>query len=60
MTIESDESSTVAMGLAPMAVLPERQSQGVDSELVREGLKECRQIGGRIVVALGHLEFYSR
>ena len=33
------------MGLAPMAVLPVRQRQGIGSELVRAGLEECRRLG---------------
>ena len=33
------------MGLAPMAVLPARQRQGIGASLVRKGLERCRQIG---------------
>lgn len=49
-----------AMGLAPMAVLPERQRRGVGSMLVRAGLEECRRIGRDAVVVLGHPEYYPR
>jgi putative acetyltransferase len=49
-----------AMGLAPVAVLPEFQRQGIGSELVRRGLTACRDIGYEAVVVLGHPDFYPR
>lgn len=60
VTIQSDEDSFMAMGLAPMAVLPELQKQGIGSLLVREGLKECGRTGQNIVVVLGHADYYPR
>ena len=48
------------MGLAPMAVVPARQRQGIGSALVRAGLDECRRIGAAAVVVLGHAEYYPR
>jgi len=48
------------MGLAPMAVLPASQRQGIGSALVREGLELCRQLWFAAVVVLGHAEFYPR
>ena len=60
VTIESDDGVFAAMGLAPMAVLPEYQNRGIGSQLVREGLKECQRLGQDIVVVLGHPEFYPR
>jgi len=47
-------------GLAPMAVLPEYQCQGIGSQLVIEGMKTCRQAGYSAVVVLGHPQFYPR
>jgi putative acetyltransferase len=49
-----------ALALAPMAVLPAFQRQGIGSALVRQGLDECRRQGHRIVVVLGHPGFYPR
>lgn len=48
------------IGLAPMAVLPARQRQGIGSALVNEGLKQCRQLGFGAVIVLGHAEYYPR
>ena len=60
VSIESAGSDFQAMGLAPMAVLPERQNQGVGFLLVREGLAECQRLGCDAVVVLGHPEYYPR
>lgn len=48
------------MGLAPMAVSPERQRLGVGSALVRSGLEHCKKLGVGAVVVLGHPEYYPR
>jgi putative acetyltransferase len=60
VSIESNDSSFTALGLAPMAVLPEFQNQGIGSQLVRTGLEECLQRRHDIVVVLGHPEYYPR
>jgi putative acetyltransferase len=60
VSIESGDDSFAAMGLAPMAVLPAYQSQGIGSQLVRQGLRECQRIGHDIVVVLGHPNYYPR
>ena len=48
------------MGLAPMAVLPARQRQGIGSRLVSAGLERCREANAAAVVVLGHAEYYPR
>jgi len=59
-TIESDGKIFPALGLAPMAVLPERQKCGIGSLLVKTSLDECRRAGHECVVVLGHPEYYPR
>ncbi len=49
-----------ALALVPLAVLPARQRQGIGSRLVREGLRACTEAGYRIVVVLGHPDYYPR
>lgn len=58
--IESAEGTIPAISLAPMAVLPDFQNQGIGSALVRRGLETCRELGHRIVIVLGHPDFYPR
>jgi putative acetyltransferase len=48
------------MALGPMAVAPEHQRKGVGSALVREGLRQCRELGCQAVVVLGQPEYYPR
>ena len=58
--IESDRARIPALALAPMAVLPALQGQGIGTELVREGVEVCRGLGHDLVVVVGHPEFYPR
>jgi putative acetyltransferase len=58
--IETQSDAVPALALAPIAVLPEFQNQGIGSELVRQGLKKCQRLGHKIVVVVGHPTYYSR
>jgi putative acetyltransferase len=46
--------------LAPLAVAPEFQRQGVGSTLVRHGLERLRADGYDLVVVLGDPDYYAR
>jgi putative acetyltransferase len=59
-TVSSPEGPVTGMGLAPMAVVPERQRQGIGSALVEHGLEFLRSRGCPFVIVLGHPEFYPR
>ena len=54
------ESGARILGLAPMAVNPQRQNQGIGSALVLAGLDAARELGYQAVVVLGHPAFYPR
>ena len=58
--VECDGRRVVGQGLAPMAVQPDRQRQGVGSALVRRGLDELRARGCPFVVVVGHPGYYPR
>ena len=58
--IESERARIPALALAPMAVLPALQGQGIGTELVREGVEACRRLGHDLVVVVGHPEYYPR
>jgi putative acetyltransferase len=60
LSIVSEGRTIEALSLAPLAVLPAYQSQGIGSALVDLGLKVCREAGHRVVVVLGHRDFYPR
>ena len=58
--IEAEGKEIVGMGLAPMAVLPECQRQGIGSKLIRAGLDEMQKTKPPFVIVLGHPEYYPR
>lgn len=60
LLIQRGEQSIPALALAPLAVLPTCQRTGIGSALVRAGMEQSRAAGERIVVVLGHPEFYER
>jgi putative acetyltransferase len=60
VTVEAGERDLVGVGLAPMAVVPERQNQRIGSMLMEHGLKRCREEGHPFVVVLGHPDYYPR
>src|SRR4029077_3501901 len=60
VVVESEGRRVLGMGLAPMAVLPGRQRQGIGSQLVRRGLDILRERGCPFVVVVGHPEYYPR
>jgi putative acetyltransferase len=48
------------MALAPMAVRPARQKQGIGKELIRKGLERLKNMGVGYVVVLGDPAYYRR
>jgi len=60
VVVDSAGQRVLGMGLAPMAVLPDRQRQGIGSQLVRRGLDILRERGCPFVVVVGHPEYYPR
>ena len=60
VVIANRKAKTEGMGLAPMAVLPGRQRQGIGSKLVRKGLDILRNRDCPYVIVLGHAAYYPR
>jgi putative acetyltransferase len=60
MSIETTGASIPVVALAPIAVLPGYQRQGVGGQLIRHGLDWLRHRGERIVLVLGHPGYYPR
>lgn len=58
--IEGENRAVHGMGLAPMAVLPEYQGQGIGSELVRTGIASLESRRCPFVVVLGDAQYYPR
>ena len=47
------------LGLAPLAIHPEYQRQGIGSALTQAGLAKAEERGEAIAIVLGHPPFYS-
>src|SRR5688500_12949132 len=60
MWVESLSDTTEAVALAPVAVLPDHQRKGIGSSLIQEGLQLLRRKGERIVIVVGHSDYYPR
>ena len=53
-------SSAKGIGLAPLAVHPDAQSQGIGSKLIHEGLRLCRELEFDYCIVLGRPNYYQR
>jgi putative acetyltransferase len=60
MFIDTTDGALPAAALAPMAVLPSHQRQGIGGSLIRRGLELLRDAGEQAVIVLGHPEYYPR
>jgi putative acetyltransferase len=56
----SPPSNAKGIGLAPIAVRPDVQSQGIGLKLIREGLRRCEELGFDYCVVLGSSQYYHR
>ena len=59
VTLSGNEDLAL-MGLAPMAIAPAYQRQGIGGRLITAGLEACREQGALGCVVLGHPEYYPR
>jgi len=60
LKIISEKRSIVSLGVAPLAVLPEFQKQGIGWMLLEEAHKRAARLGYGSVVLIGHKEYYPR
>lgn len=60
VSVEGVTSVPPALGLAPVAVSPECQRQGIGAQLIRAGLQQCATLASPFVVVLGEPHFYQR
>ncbi|MGZ9222272.1 MAG: GNAT family N-acetyltransferase [Anaerolineales bacterium] len=53
-------SEAKGIGLAPVAVHPDFQAQGLGSQLIHEGLRLCTELKYDYCVVLGNPDYYQR
>jgi putative acetyltransferase len=60
MCIDTASGPVLAVALAPVSVLPEHQRKGIGQRLITSGLDMLRVRGERVVIVLGHPDYYPR
>ena len=60
MRVEANGQPVRALGLAPVAVMPERQGQGIGKALIEAGIREARARGAEIIFVVGEHSYYRR
>ena len=60
MSIETIDNSVAAVALAPMAVMPKFQRQGIGTLLMTQSLDWLRGGIEQVVLVLGHPDYYQR
>jgi len=48
------------LALAPMAVIPAFQKQGIGSELIKKGMARAKELGFDYIIVLGHKDYYPK
>lgn len=59
-TLVEGENSQRVIVLAPIAVDPQVQSQGIGAALIREAQQRSRELGYGLILLIGHPSYYPR
>ncbi|MEZ5995573.1 MAG: N-acetyltransferase [Hyphomonadaceae bacterium] len=60
LVLERGEETVPAAALAPVAVLPAFQRQGLGGNLIAAGNQRCAELGCAAIIVLGHEAYYPR
>jgi putative acetyltransferase len=58
--LQGQQRDTSVSILAPLAVVPDAQRQGIGARLIEHGVEQLRARGVGLVFVLGHPEYYPR
>lgn len=59
--IKNDKGTEFAsLALAPMAVRPDLQRQGIGAQLILYGLNKAKELGHHSIIVLGHEHYYPK
>ncbi len=58
--VDKDNTGFESLALAPMAVRPGFQHNGVGGQLIRSGIDRARALGYKSIIVLGHEHYYPR
>jgi len=48
------------LALAPMAVIPAFQKQGIGSKLIKKGMAKAKELGFDSIIVMGHKDYYPK
>lgn len=60
LAIVTSQGRTLGLSLAPLAVHPDFQRQGIGARLVEKGLATCREQGYPFAIVVGNRDYYPR
>lgn len=60
ITIQAKEQTWNSLALAPVAVSPNHQGQGIGGALIQYAHRKARALGEKSVILLGHAHYYPR
>mgnify|MGYP001406246753 CR=1 FL=1 len=58
--IDCNNETIIGMGLAPMAVLPKFQKQGIGKKLITDSLEILKALEIPFIIVLGHEDYYPK
>jgi putative acetyltransferase len=59
-SVEEKEKTHSVIVLAPIAVKPSCQKQGIGSSLIKEGFERCKKLGYNSIFLIGHPSYYPK
>jgi predicted N-acetyltransferase YhbS len=57
---DENDNEFDSLALAPIAVRPEIQKQGIGGQLIKYGLDRAKKLGHESVIVLGHEQYYPK
>ncbi len=60
MRVTAEERKVKALGLAPVAVIPDRQGQGIGAQLIEAGIAAAVEKDAEMIFVLGEPDYYGR
>jgi putative acetyltransferase len=58
--VDDKQNEFDSLALAPMAVKPDMQKNGIGGQLIRAGLNKARELDFKSVIVLGHKHYYPK
>lgn len=59
-SIEDQNTDSLIHILAPLAVIPKFQKQGIGGLLIQKGLEKLKLMGSELCFVLGHIDYYPK